>query len=88
MSSTIKKQRTVLEIRDGSMTEKIKTVSTILKNIGSKIVKNDQLTLLPAKNRNNNEIRGNLSKHIEKAHYDTLVEYLYAFCQKWVVTTR
>lgn len=85
LSSTLKKQRSSLVSHETTMAEKIKTVTTVLKAVG-KPVRGEKLINLMEKKQQPNELKAVLQR-FEPAQYSTLMEYLFWFSQKNVVTT-
>ena len=87
MPSKIKQWRSTLTSTETSLTDKVKTVSDVLKKIGTKIVKKDELTPLLEKKAQPGEMKTLLSK-IDIHYQATLIEYLAYLCGRHVVSTR
>ena len=72
---------------DTPMPDKMKAVSELFKKVGKKLVNSERLTPITEKKAQPQEVKGSLLK-FEQVQYATLMEHLYAFAAKHVVTTR
>ena len=69
-----------------SLTEKVKTVQDILKKVGTRLVKKEDLTPLLEKKAAPAETKTILSKNFEPHQYTTLIEYLAFISSRHIIS--